>query len=331
MTSIDRVAQRMLRWRAVAATDVAAGRASPQVEPPAIGLEALHAAFAARSCAWIDHDTVGHVGHPSSPAGCRRVAQVAESRASPSASVSPSRAHRAREPGNLRLTRALRAPFGRTVGNLGEHDEHMGWSAPLAQATIRRDERPTGAERAPGRDRRRLPPGAARERPACSPRPGSSVVGQACRRARSCCVLVRRVSSPDVAIVDIRMPPTLHRRGPARGAPRSASGGGDGTGVLVLSHHVEPAFALRLLARRCATGPATCSRTGWPTSRTSPMRCGASPRGGSVVDPAVVARAGAAAPVRRSPSRGSHRARARGPGADGRRAARTRPSLTGCS
>ena len=51
---------------------------------------------------------------------------------------------------------------------------------------------------------------------------------------------------PDLAIVDVRMPPTLHRRGPARGA----GGPGaqcPGTPILVLSQYVEERYATDLI------------------------------------------------------------------------------------
>jgi serine/threonine-protein kinase len=60
--------------------------------------------------------------------------------------------------------------------------------------------------------------------------------------------LVRLVGElrPDVAIVDIRMPPGLHDEGiVATQAIRRAHG--DAVGILVLSQYVEPEFALRLL------------------------------------------------------------------------------------
>ena len=48
-------------------------------------------------------------------------------------------------------------------------------------------------------------------------RAGIEVVGAGGRPPTSCCAAVDE-HEPDVAIVDIRMPPTLHRRGAARGA-----------------------------------------------------------------------------------------------------------------
>jgi DNA-binding NarL/FixJ family response regulator len=60
--------------------------------------------------------------------------------------------------------------------------------------------------------------------------------------------LVRLVGElrPDVAIVDIRMPPGLHDEGiVATQAIRRVHG--DAVGILVLSQYLEPEFALRLL------------------------------------------------------------------------------------
>jgi DNA-binding NarL/FixJ family response regulator len=54
-----------------------------------------------------------------------------------------------------------------------------------------------------------------------------------------------RLSRPDAAIVDIRMPPTHTDEGlVAAGRIRAEH---PGTAVLVLSHYVEPSYALRLL------------------------------------------------------------------------------------
>jgi DNA-binding NarL/FixJ family response regulator len=50
---------------------------------------------------------------------------------------------------------------------------------------------------------------------------------------------------PDVAVVDIRMPPTHTDEGIA--AARSIRAKAPSTAVLVLSHHVEPAYAIELL------------------------------------------------------------------------------------
>ena len=79
---------------------------------------------------------------------------------------------------------------------------------------------------------------------------------------------------PDVAITDIRMPPTHSDEG-LRAAHRIRAEH-PGVGVLVLSQYVETDYAVDLVADG-AGGWATCSRTGWRTSRNSPT-----PFGGSV-------------------------------------------------
>ena len=62
--------------------------------------------------------------------------------------------------------------------------------------------------------------------------------------------LVRKVAAhkPDVAITDIRMPPTFTDEG-VRAAARLAREHPE-TGVLVLSHHVDPDYAMELLEGR---------------------------------------------------------------------------------
>jgi DNA-binding NarL/FixJ family response regulator len=57
-----------------------------------------------------------------------------------------------------------------------------------------------------------------------------------------------RVEQPDVAIVDIRMPPTHTDEGLV--AAQQIRREHPGTGVLLLSHYVEPSYALRLLEER---------------------------------------------------------------------------------
>lgn len=57
---------------------------------------------------------------------------------------------------------------------------------------------------------------------------------------------VVRDHAPDLAVVDIRMPPTQTDEGLR--AARAIRADHPGTGVLVLSHHVEPEYALELLA-----------------------------------------------------------------------------------
>jgi len=74
---------------------------------------------------------------------------------------------------------------------------------------------------------------------------------------------------PDVAVADIRMPPTHTDEGLRaaielrRDHPR--------TGVLMLSQYIETKYAARLLAGN-APASGTCSRTGLPTWPNSPTR-----------------------------------------------------------
>jgi DNA-binding NarL/FixJ family response regulator len=72
---------------------------------------------------------------------------------------------------------------------------------------------------------------------------GLSVVGKASTAAE----LLRRVelARPDVAIVDIRMPPTHTDEGLV--AAQEIRSTHPAVGVLVLSHHVESRYAMRLL------------------------------------------------------------------------------------
>ena len=90
---------------------------------------------------------------------------------------------------------------------------------------------------------------------------GFEVVGQAADAED----LLRKVGAhrPDIAIVDIRMPPTTPTTACAlrsRSAPSTPD-----TGVLVLSEYVEEAYALELVTDP-RPGSGTCSRTGSPTS-----------------------------------------------------------------
>ena len=72
---------------------------------------------------------------------------------------------------------------------------------------------------------------------------GVEVVGQ----AEDAATLMRhvRLERPDVAIVDIRMPPTHTDEGLL--AAEQIRAEHPETGVLVLSHYVEPSYAIRLL------------------------------------------------------------------------------------
>jgi DNA-binding NarL/FixJ family response regulator len=94
-------------------------------------------------------------------------------------------------------------------------------------------------------------------------------------------------TAPDVAIIDIRMPPTHTDEGiQALAAIRERHG--SALGVLVLSHHTEPAFALRLLEEGAAgTGYLLKDSVADVDDLADAVRRVA--RGGSVVDPAVVA------------------------------------------
>ena len=74
---------------------------------------------------------------------------------------------------------------------------------------------------------------------------GLNVVGR-CENAEELLLKVRSYA-PDVAVVDIRMPPTYRDEGLQAAAEIRADH--PSTGVLVLSQHVEPEYAARLVAR----------------------------------------------------------------------------------
>jgi DNA-binding NarL/FixJ family response regulator len=114
---------------------------------------------------------------------------------------------------------------------------------------------------------------------------GFDVVGQA-GDVDELLALIER-SSPDVALIDIRMPPTFTDEGiRALGTIRERHG--DAIGVLVLSHHTEPTFALRLLEDGArGTGYLLKDRVADLEDLADAVRRVA--RGGTVVDPAVVA------------------------------------------
>jgi serine/threonine-protein kinase len=112
---------------------------------------------------------------------------------------------------------------------------------------------------------------------------GFEVVGQAAD-VDALLQLVRDLA-PDVAIVDIRMPPTYSDEG-LRAAAELRTGYPD-LGVLVLSHHVEAPFAMRLLAEGAqGTGYLLKDRMADLEDFAEAIRRVA--RGGSVVDPIVV-------------------------------------------
>ena len=77
---------------------------------------------------------------------------------------------------------------------------------------------------------------------------GHEVVGQA--RTADELVLKVRSYSPDVAIVDMRMPPTHSDEGLA--AAREIRAEHPGVGILVLSSYLEPSYAAELVAEDAA-------------------------------------------------------------------------------
>jgi DNA-binding NarL/FixJ family response regulator len=94
------------------------------------------------------------------------------------------------------------------------------------------------------------------------------------------------VHSPDVAVVDIRMPPTFVDEG-LRAAERIRLEHPATVAILVLSQYVETAFAMRLLSEsRGGVGYLLKDRVGDPDELEDAIRRVA--RGGSVIDPAVV-------------------------------------------
>ncbi len=114
---------------------------------------------------------------------------------------------------------------------------------------------------------------------------GFEVVGQ-CGDAETLLSLID-AHEPDVAVIDIRMPPTHTTEGlQAADAIRAAHKGR--VGVLVLSAYVESAFALRLIADdRGGTGYLLNDRVSDVDEFVDAVRRVA--RGGSVIDPQVVA------------------------------------------
>ena len=113
---------------------------------------------------------------------------------------------------------------------------------------------------------------------------GLEVVG----RCADAADLLLKVNSyePDVAVVDIRMPPTHTDEG-LRAALEIRSRH-PGTGVLVLSQYVEEAYALELLSQSTeSTGYLLKDRVADVDSFTDAVRRVAS--GGSALDPEVVA------------------------------------------
>lgn len=114
---------------------------------------------------------------------------------------------------------------------------------------------------------------------------GFEVVGQAGDVDELLAVI--ESTRPDVALIDIRMPPTFTDEG-IRALSTIRERHGDAIGILVLSHHTEPAFALRLLEDGArGTGYLLKDRVADLEDLADAVRRVA--RGGTVVDPAVVA------------------------------------------
>ena len=91
---------------------------------------------------------------------------------------------------------------------------------------------------------------------------------------------------PDAVVVDIRMPPTYTTEGLA--AAQALAVRHPGTGVLVLSAHVEPDYAMRLLESGASgTGYLLKERVADPGELADAVRRVAA--GGVVIDPGVVA------------------------------------------
>jgi len=96
-----------------------------------------------------------------------------------------------------------------------------------------------------------------------------------------------RASRPDVAIIDIRMPPTHTDEG-LRAAESIRAEHGTSVGILVLSQYVEPSFAMRLLADGAGgMGYLLKDRVEDLDEFADAVRRIA--KGGSVIDPEVVA------------------------------------------
>jgi DNA-binding NarL/FixJ family response regulator len=84
-----------------------------------------------------------------------------------------------------------------------------------------------------------------------------------------------RLTGPDAAIVDIKMPPTHSDEGII--AAHEIRESHPAVGVLVRSRYLESIYAMRLLEEH-PERVATCSRSASPTSPSSPTPCAGSPR-----------------------------------------------------
>ena len=120
-----------------------------------------------------------------------------------------------------------------------------------------------------------------------------------------------REDPPDVAIVDIRMPPTHTTEG--LDAARTLREKHPEVGVLVLSAHVEPQYALQLLE-------SGADRVGLPAQGAAgrsrgAVRGGAADRGGRAGDRPLGGRPARGPQTHPQPAGRPHRTRARGAGA----------------
>ena len=112
---------------------------------------------------------------------------------------------------------------------------------------------------------------------------GFEVVGQAGNAAEL--MLKVRSYSPDVAVVDIRMPPTHTDEGLK--AAQEIRENHPGVGVLVLSQYIEPAYAMELLAESAeGVGYLLKDRVSDVHEFADAVRRVAD--GGSALDPAIV-------------------------------------------
>ncbi len=114
---------------------------------------------------------------------------------------------------------------------------------------------------------------------------GFDVVGQAGTAEDA--LLLARALRPDVVILDIRMPPTHTTEG-LEAAARIREEHGDAIGVLVLSQHVEPGYAMGLIESGArGVGYLLKDRLADADELADAVKRVA--RGGSVIDPEVVA------------------------------------------
>ncbi|MEN3269857.1 MAG: hypothetical protein V7646_6751 [Pseudonocardia sp.] len=113
-------------------------------------------------------------------------------------------------------------------------------------------------------------------------RTGFQVVGQAGDAARL--LELVRETAPELVVVDIRMPPTQTNEGLE--AAREIRREQPGTGILVLSAHIEVEHAMELLASGQGVGYLLKSRVTEVAEFIDTLERIA--RGGSVVDPALV-------------------------------------------